>query len=508
MAPKFPQFLPTNYLNRNWDTVDPIHVNHAIILWSNVNPFDNEAINSAANNIQKTTDLFLKGREKGDLNFPLEKRKDNRYIPGEDEFYLSRIELQSFAKKVRQKPLFLFPKTGRKKKYNIPPKPEETAIDPPQPDNWSNPNFCFPGDTDTPGGDEWQIWSVDVFFWMLFGDPFLDTVDHPRRMGNLSKISTPRKNKIKEIYGQFEKSLKSGRFGRFTDKDEPALLFFNIHPLRIIDWLEEVNLLPELESYGFGINPNLKKLFEKWNAQKDHVEGPSHDLNFEKLAKKDVWARHELQLILLEEFYSQSYPATQYHKFNPALEQLKHQVDQEINQAMAGKRIAIPNLEMNFGGERTTPGFLAQELLIELKRLEYPVPKGLIEAREQGDWATAEKLLHKLHENMKEIVLSGGKATNLNWSENEKRSPHPGTYPAKMKALHDAYVKLATQKLSSYSHLNATALLEDLDLKSLIRESGLSQEERPKLSTLKVKWIPEANKNSSNPRKSGRPRKS
>ncbi len=51
---------------------------------------------------------------------------------------------------------------------------------------------------------------------MLFGDPALDVIKHPLRIGNLENISPPQKHKIKEIFGYFKSSLDAGWFGRFS----------------------------------------------------------------------------------------------------------------------------------------------------------------------------------------------------------------------------------------------------------------------------------------------------
>ena len=70
----------------------------------------------------------------------------------------------------------------------------------------------------------------------------------------------------------------------------------------------------------------------------------------------------------------------------------------------------------------------------------------------------------------------------------KNRSPNPATDKAKMKRLHEDYVNAVVKMLSKNSRLRWPSFRDASNLKTLIRDSGLSPEE----STLQRKWIPEA----------------
>ena len=68
------------------------------------------------------------------------------------------------------------------------------------------------------------------------------------------------------------------------------------------------------------------------------------------------------------------------------------------------------------------------------------------------------------------------------------RSPHPGTDKAKLKRLHEDYVAAVVKMLDKKPRLKWPSFRDASNLKTLIRDSGLSPEE----STLQRKWIDEA----------------
>jgi len=70
----------------------------------------------------------------------------------------------------------------------------------------------------------------------------------------------------------------------------------------------------------------------------------------------------------------------------------------------------------------------------------------------------------------------------------KNRDPHPDTEKAKMKRLHEDYVNAAVKMLDKTPRLKWPSFRDASNLKTLIRDSGLSPEE----STLQRKWIDEA----------------
>ena len=253
---------------KDWNKVDPIHLKEAIALWSNVNPHDQEARKAADDEINKTWDLFLKGRENGHLQFPIHSDDESGFIlPIDSEFYLTRKELKSFARRINQKPLFLFPKQGVERKYNAPPKKIKKKK------NNTLPEPYLPPFSDFADEDLWALSPLTAFLFDEFRQ-YLHT--------DIDKIPKPTFLLIYKFWRHMKAAGKSGKFKRT----------------------------------GFRTRNGFAQIDE--------------------------------------------------------------------------------------------PLFHSQELLKEIEFRRYPVPKGLIEAREEGDWIKAEKLLKIFHANMKVFVKHGG----------------------------------------------------------------------------------------------------
>ena len=130
------------------------------------------------------------------------------------------------------------------------------------------------------------------------------------------------------------------------------------------------------------------------------------NIPFDKFACEKLWALSSFKRFLFEE-----YPRSQnYSELKPNVASLILQFDRHIDAAIASGEITGPSKLTNsaFAGIEE-PVYYSQKLLKEIKFRGYPVPEGLIEAREKGDWVTAVRLLQELHENMKGFIKSGGK---------------------------------------------------------------------------------------------------
>ena len=249
-----------------------------------------------------------------------------------------------------------------------------------------------------------KFWSVEDIIWMLFGDRGLAAIDSPYGndvLGLLHKTDY----RVTEIFELLEKDLRSGRFGEF-DPDDFGVVLFLIHPLKVIDWFKDQSILTKINSYyDYEVHPRFEELIGDWEESRNQIEIKSaHQIGFKNFAKGDVWALCQLRILLFGQLYAREYQVGRYHRFNPAIEELMREVDHHIDQGLAIGRIS---------GQKATilgePAYSSHEILGELAFKDYPVPKGLIEARNKGDWSGAEELLKKLHENMRVFVENGGK---------------------------------------------------------------------------------------------------
>jgi len=88
-------------------------------------------------------------------------------------------------------------------------------------------------------------------------------------------------------------------------------------------------------------------------------------------------------------------------------------------------------------------------------------------------------------------------------SQEKNRPPRPTSNRAKMDRLHENYVNKVVEKFKSNPHLEAPEIIEYSSLKTIIRNSGLSEQNYPQDTHIKKKWIPEARKKAKTPSKKG-----
>jgi hypothetical protein len=241
----------------NWDNVDPIYVGDAIVLWHNVNPQDQKAREAVADEIKKNQDLFYDGKERGYLNFPtpLDERRtgDLGAFLGDSDYYLTRKELKAFANEIGQKPLFLFPKKGLEKRYNIPPKPYKHKF--------NSPSWEYIKRSDT-------LLLASVFE-MFFGKGVILNVD----LENLTLADNPSQPES-DILNLFATGMIRGYFGNFIkhygkyakgsfgnlDKGFTPLYACPLPTHKVFLFIQEKNVTGLLKSYGYETHPGLTKL--------------------------------------------------------------------------------------------------------------------------------------------------------------------------------------------------------------------------------------------------------
>jgi len=251
MALKLP---PREFWNPDWDKVDPIYVIDAIALWCNVNPRDREARKEADDEIRKVTDLFLEGKQNGYLRFPI---GDDAQFYGDSDLYITRQKFKSFAKKIGQKPLFLFPQRGKKKKYNIPPKPYEPKIDPPDWEYIKRADFLL----------------ISEVFEMLFGKETPEDQQMQRfEIGAL----WGGENLQFQVYKLFRQAIHNDYFGNFS-KGVNQTNNFPLPAKKVFSFIQEKNIIGLLEPYGYKTDPALISLLaanQKEKAQVTPTEKP------------------------------------------------------------------------------------------------------------------------------------------------------------------------------------------------------------------------------------------
>jgi len=249
-------------------------------------------------------------------------------------------------------------------------------------------------------------WYTEEVIWLLFGDHGLTAINSIR-----SRILPEDRTTdfvVKDYYDKFLKAIRSGRFGEV--RHENLLRFYGTHPLKVIDWFEDEKILEDLSSDStHQSHPRLKELIEDWNqARGKPREELIHDIGYINFAKKHLCAKSQFRILLFDQLYAWQYLPLRYHRYNPPVEKLMYDLDQEIDQAVMVGRITEPKAPFGDFIVINEYSYITQELLTEIEHLCYPVPEGLLEARKQGEWDKAEELLRRLHENMKVFVEREG----------------------------------------------------------------------------------------------------
>ena len=249
-------------------------------------------------------------------------------------------------------------------------------------------------------------WCVEDVIWMLFGDHGLAIIGSVRTTVPIDERKSD--YRITDIFNKFLQAIQSGRFGTFYENDLEALRFLPVHPLKVIDWFEDEEVLELVKSYAvYKLHPGLYELIGKWNRDREAIKPHKKD-PLERFVKAELVARREFRAMLFGELYAHEYQPLTYHKFNPAIEAMMREVDHHIDEGLALGRIKTTGFDLDFGVIKE-PALLLSDLLTEIKFKGYLVPEGLIEAKEEGDWDKAEKLLEKLQENMRVYIECGGK---------------------------------------------------------------------------------------------------
>jgi hypothetical protein len=265
-------------------------------------------------------------------------------------------------------------------------------------------------------------WDAEDVIWILFGDQGLTAID-----SSLSNVPHEKRRKpdysVTSLYDEFLGALLSGRFGIVPrGKEKDTLRFCPVHPLKVIDWIDDEKILGRLDSDDdFKPHPKINELIEDWNSDREPEDQPVEwsGINLEELpkhlAKEDFWGRGEFRRLLFAQTYAHEYPSLEYHKYNPEIEAMTGEVDHRIDEGLDARRIRRTDSGLVFGNE----------ILAAIRFKDYPVPDGLIKARERGDWGKAERLLKKLQKNMKVYIQRGGKIDNSEFEKLIKEEQPP-----------------------------------------------------------------------------------
>ena len=126
---------------------------------------------------------------------------------------------------------------------------------------------------------------------------------------------------------------------------------------------------------------------------------------FDKFATEDLWALSSLRAFLFDE-----YRITQDRdKLPEGTVSLLLQFDRHMEAAEATEKITVVKYTNTAFAGIEEPLFHSQQLLNELNFRGYPVPKGLIKAREEGNWSKAGEYLKKFRQNMESFIANEGK---------------------------------------------------------------------------------------------------
>jgi hypothetical protein len=249
-------------------------------------------------------------------------------------------------------------------------------------------------------------WDAEDVIWILFGDYGLTAINSFRSNVPHEERGHP-DYRVTSLYDNFLKDISSGRLGKVSnDHGKDALRFYAVHPLKVIDWIDDEKNLGRLDLYDdFKPHPKFNELIKSWNSDRESEDQPMEwgGINLEELpkhlAKEDFWGRGEFRRLLFAQTYAHEYPLSIYHKYIPEIEAMMREVDHRIEEGLEAGRIRLTDSGLVFGND----------LLAEIRFKGYPVPDGLIEAGERGDWLVAERLLKDLRERMKEFVLNEGR---------------------------------------------------------------------------------------------------
>lgn len=190
----------------------------------------------------------------------------------------------------------------------------------------------------------------------------------------------------------------------------------------------------------------------------------STGLNLNAFAKEELWVLSGLRALLFEEYR----PHQNFSKLSKATILQLQQLDRHLTAAEKSGAINIVTYTNTGLARIEEPAFLPQELLKVIKFRGYPVPDGLIEARDKGDWDKAEELLKKFHENMKVYVQCGGKIYKDEFEKLTKADDEKSKPPTKP----DANPEGTRDKLTFY-HVGKTWRVGFSELKNVPNTKGM-----------------------------------
>jgi hypothetical protein len=252
-----------------------------------------------------------------------------------------------------------------------------------------------------------------------------------------SEKATACHNLLEEILDCFN----NGRFGRlFVECIDEFETINTIHPLRVVDWIKETDIL-ELsqfeQNHSSDIQKKILSLLEEIDVNRPDKNDAAHNIDYAQLARADFWVLTELRIILFGETYLNQYSPALYQKSIPKIEGIKKEVDQLIENAEILERVkayqskslrqplitytnklddyidlflgddnyigAYDSSELETGCKMYQP----IELLKTLQIKGYPISENLLNSIETEQFETGGKLLQKLAKLMEDFLEQG-----------------------------------------------------------------------------------------------------
>jgi len=338
-----------------------------------------------------------------------------------------------------------------------------------------------------------KFWSIKDLFWLLLGN---------FGFNNVVSIVQGEHSKYSELAKELKKAANQGRFGKLINSDDPdlfeeppgvyffwgvempfefedqyaemgyqeslqrlnALPTFQVHPMRIINWVEDENiyrLIPQTRS------KELKKLANDFRRKRSDCITPlDHSIDWMVFAKEFFWAKTDFWIVLFGQTRAVMYPSKEYWKFNSDCEKALEEIDRFIDDAVKLKKIQSYSMEkskwkplvrhkefdtrwdceplgMTYSGfydyqEATLSSSMYSpfELIRLIQTKGFCVPDGLLEAFENNeDQNNIIELLKKLQKNILLPEPHDSKTSKSHSGIKRGRATLPAKYPVMEEAL-------------------------------------------------------------------------
>jgi hypothetical protein len=290
-----------------------------------------------------------------------------------------------------------------------------------------------------------EIWSIEEVLKLFYGpsnpsdiirgethEPMGELLETAANQGRFGMLTTG--------IDKFHWDMELLQSGPYPDEPLDTITDFSAHYLRLLDWIEDEDVLGKVQLDGER-REEILELIETFNDKRLKVKPAVHVIDYQRLIEDDFWTLTDLRIVLFGETYSSRYVPGLYNKYKPILKPLMQRIDGVIQDAALAKRYlevqrrhgrlplidsaseyAVESTVGNFGyfgiydtdesGYKCPRYYHTPDLFNVLTLKGFPIPKGLATSLDQNKIKPALELLKKLRENILHLAVHGENPPN------------------------------------------------------------------------------------------------